>query len=391
MIFFSSNSPILSTFVRIPLRLFVSLSVALFITAWTVGSGESLPTTAHPRVSAAASGRAAPATRRAAAARPAPQIPENQWMQLTPHTSVNHPGGYIPQPPQNRLFRGRGYKLSLWARNFAQGNLVYFEITPEARPPVDLGRVKFFYKDILVPTTRLSWGLRGFFALAPDTQPGLKKIAVRTGSGPESDTVFFLQAGRTNYQTNRDVIQLGASSNQNPQQRAEILEFIRKCQEKKQRVFSIVGQDLFSNRLSHPRNKHGITSHFNVSRVLQTYRWERGRRVYLPPSTNIHGGLDLYGWTGEPIYAMADGRVVIAERMHFEGNFTVIDHGNGIFSGYMHQSRITAIQGSIVRAGDKIGECGATGMATGPHLHVSLWVRGVAVDPMSLLSLPVRN
>ena len=69
----------------------------------------------------------------------------------------------------------------------------------------------------------------------------------------------------------------------------------------------------------------------------------------------------------------------------------MIDHGNGIFTGYMHLSKFEVREGDRVKAGQLIGESGATGRARGAHLHLNLWIRGTPVDPLSLLSLPVRQ
>jgi murein DD-endopeptidase MepM/ murein hydrolase activator NlpD len=98
--------------------------------------------------------------------------------------------------------------------------------------------------------------------------------------------------------------------------------------------------------------------------------------------TAYHSGLDFYGAPGEPITAPAAGRVVMAEMLTVRGNTTIIDHGWGIFTAYLHQSEILVSVGDIVSPGQRIGLVGATGRVTGPHLHWEVWVGGIPVDPL---------
>jgi murein DD-endopeptidase MepM/ murein hydrolase activator NlpD len=95
-----------------------------------------------------------------------------------------------------------------------------------------------------------------------------------------------------------------------------------------------------------------------------------------------HYGIDLGGSTGTPIFAPASGIVILAEPdMHFEGGIIAIDHGQGLISIYLHQSRLIAQVGQRVIAGTQIGAIGAKGRATGPHLCWRLRWRGRQLDP----------
>ena len=95
----------------------------------------------------------------------------------------------------------------------------------------------------------------------------------------------------------------------------------------------------------------------------------------------FHTGLDFCGQVGYNIYAAADGVVVFAGETVVRGNMTVIDHGWGVYTVYMHQSKMLVQAGDTVQAGQLIGLVGATGRVTGPHLHFEVWVNGVQVDP----------
>jgi murein DD-endopeptidase MepM/ murein hydrolase activator NlpD len=88
---------------------------------------------------------------------------------------------------------------------------------------------------------------------------------------------------------------------------------------------------------------------------------------------------------------MAAGKVVLSQPMHYQGNFVIIDHGQKKYSYYMHLHKLLSEEGDMVKAGEQIGEVGSTGGSTAPHLHVSFLINNVHVDPLSLLSLPVRK
>lgn len=99
----------------------------------------------------------------------------------------------------------------------------------------------------------------------------------------------------------------------------------------------------------------------------------------------FHGGLDIAADAGEPIYAMYFGVVVDAGESDSYGRYIRIYHGNGLEILYAHCSRIVAEIGDAVGAGDKVALVGATGDATGNHVHVEVYQNGVICDPSGLL------
>jgi murein DD-endopeptidase MepM/ murein hydrolase activator NlpD len=103
------------------------------------------------------------------------------------------------------------------------------------------------------------------------------------------------------------------------------------------------------------------------------------------PYDFFHTGLDIAGGPGTDIIAPAAGVVVFAGPMTVRGNTTLIDHGLGVYSGYMHQSEILVEVGDEVTASQVIGKVGGTGRVEGPHLHWEMWVGGVRVDPIEWL------
>jgi murein DD-endopeptidase MepM/ murein hydrolase activator NlpD len=81
------------------------------------------------------------------------------------------------------------------------------------------------------------------------------------------------------------------------------------------------------------------------------------------------------------------GVVVLAQPLYYAGNCVVIDHGLGLFTLYMHLSRISVREGQHVTRGQRLGLSGATGRVTGPHLHWAVRWRGAYLDPAKLLRL----
>lgn len=109
------------------------------------------------------------------------------------------------------------------------------------------------------------------------------------------------------------------------------------------------------------------------------------RRVFNGELRSRHTGLDIDGDTGDPIVAANSGRVAIAQELYFNGNAVFVDHGLGFYTGYFHLSKIEVDEGQWVEKGDIVGLVGATGRVTGPHLHWSVYLLGVPLDPVSLL------
>jgi len=100
----------------------------------------------------------------------------------------------------------------------------------------------------------------------------------------------------------------------------------------------------------------------------------------------FHTGLDYCGQIGDPIYAAAPGVVVFAGPLTVRGNATMIDHGWGVYTAYMHQSEILVKVGDHVEQGQLIGRVGNTGRVEGPHLHFEVLVGTVQVDPLEWLN-----
>jgi murein DD-endopeptidase MepM/ murein hydrolase activator NlpD len=94
-----------------------------------------------------------------------------------------------------------------------------------------------------------------------------------------------------------------------------------------------------------------------------------------------HYGVDMAAPVGTPIIAPADGVVSISDDYYLDGGLTLIDHGQGVSTAYLHQSKRLVKAGEAVKRGQRIGLIGATGRATGPHLHWAMNWFEVRLDP----------
>ena len=121
-----------------------------------------------------------------------------------------------------------------------------------------------------------------------------------------------------------------------------------------------------------------------ASRVTSVYGMGR---TFNGRVTSRHMGTDFAGASGEPVHAMNRGVVRLVDRFYLGGRVVYVDHGMGITTAYLHLSRFLVAPGDTVRAGQQIGEVGATGRVTGPHLHVIARYGTTSLDPLSLVAL----
>ena len=112
-------------------------------------------------------------------------------------------------------------------------------------------------------------------------------------------------------------------------------------------------------------------------------------RVFNQEVQSRHLGLDYGVPAGTAVHAVNRGTVILARPLYFEGSCVVIDHGQGLFSLYLHLSEFSVKAGDQVETGQLIGMSGGSGRATGPHLHLAIRWQGVYLNPAVLLQLKV--
>jgi hypothetical protein len=115
------------------------------------------------------------------------------------------------------------------------------------------------------------------------------------------------------------------------------------------------------------------------------------RSVFNGVPRQPHAGVDFSSRAGTIVTAPAPGRVALAEDLFFTGRTVILDHGGGLYSLYAHLSSIDVRVDEAVRHGARLGRVGATGRATGPHLHWAIRLNGARVDPLSLIAATAKE
>lgn len=136
------------------------------------------------------------------------------------------------------------------------------------------------------------------------------------------------------------------------------------------------------------RRRPFLRSPLEFSRVTSSF--STGRYHPILKITRPHLGVDFGAPTGTPVRAVADGVVTSAGPSGGHGNYVALDHDGPYATSYSHLSKIQVKRGQKVRQGDIIGKVGATGLATGPHLHYQFFVGGTNRDPMKV-DLPMTG
>ena len=119
------------------------------------------------------------------------------------------------------------------------------------------------------------------------------------------------------------------------------------------------------------------------TRLSSEYGWRMHPTLHVE---KFHNGIDLASPTGTDIYAAYDGKVVAAAYSSSMGNYVMIDHGDELYTIYMHASKLYVSAGDVVVKGETIAAVGSTGRSTGPHLHFGVRLNGQYVSPWNYLS-----
>jgi murein DD-endopeptidase MepM/ murein hydrolase activator NlpD len=111
------------------------------------------------------------------------------------------------------------------------------------------------------------------------------------------------------------------------------------------------------------------------------------RRIINGQPRSPHSGNDYSAPKGTPVIAVNAGKVALVGEFFFPGRLVILDHGLGLYTAYFHLDTIAVAEGERVERGQTLGTVGATGRATGPHLHFGAQVAGARIDPTTLLGL----
>lgn len=199
-----------------------------------------------------------------------------------------------------------------------------------------------------------------------DTKPGVYKIAVVYGNKQQmiSLSVKRAQFPSLSLTLPEQKVTLGPEDQARADREAELLQSLWKKK---------TGR-LWDGSFTYPL-KNAISTAFGTKRIINKKK------------TSIHRGIDMKGKEGEEVCAANSGRVVLAEDLFFGGNTIVIDHGQGIYTVYMHLSGFSVKPEDAVTRGAVIGFVGSSGRASGPHLHFGVKVGAINANPVSLMGL----
>jgi murein DD-endopeptidase MepM/ murein hydrolase activator NlpD len=114
------------------------------------------------------------------------------------------------------------------------------------------------------------------------------------------------------------------------------------------------------------------------------------KRIFNEKRISPHRGMDIRGEEGEEVRASNSGRIMLADELFFGGNTIILDHGQGIYTLYMHLSGISVRYREMVSKGDVIGLVGSSGRSSGPHLHFGVKVMNTNINPLSLVELDLE-
>jgi len=315
------------------------------------------------------------------------------WLKISSHTLLSGARDFTPQPSQELTFHHPLMTIRVYARKFIPGEPAYIEVIPKEGENLD--HYQFSFHEIEILLTRYDWGYRGFFPISPYLNDQIKKTkdymleVTPPGHLAHLEKKYPLSIYKANFFTSRTTLNVGKYA-RSEKTRQELRQ-IEEGRKKKSQAYATLTSNMINNKISHPRDFHYITSPFWSKRIYARYKKKGGKKIYQKPRVSIHQGLDFRAPEGAPIYAIASGRVVLAEKLYYEGNCVIVNHGNAIFSVYSHMSELKVYQHQYVRAGRLLGLSGETGQVTGPHLHLALYINGVPVNPLGFLSLPIRN
>jgi len=288
---------------------------------------------------------------------------------------------FLPIYPQNfgqlQLveFEEKEYKMKILARNFIQGEVLLVRIYPNEKG-WNSKDFSVYADSNPIALHRQEGEILGFVPIHPERSPKPLEIEVHLKRFFSGSLVrkHELEIGSADFPViQKQSIRISKKYTHgtvNP----ETLKYIQECREERAKALETDSKLQFREGFLAPVMVISISSPFYV------------RRDYNKIKGKPHSGIDFRGKQGTPIYAINSGTVVLARDMFYEGKFTIIDHGQRVFSLYMHQSKILVEKGQKVSRGEKIGEIGSTGMSTGPHLHLGVVVNGTLVNPLSILA-----
>lgn len=196
------------------------------------------------------------------------------------------------------------------------------------------------------------------------------KVIISTGDAQKKEIMLPFSIQKKQFASERIVLDArntGIRKDVSPERRAQS-EKLNKILE------TVIPQDVYTLKpFTIPVDSKRITSGFGDRRVFE-YTDKK-------TSTSLHYGIDYGVPTGTSVHSCAEGKVVLAENRISTGWSVVVEHLPGLYSLYYHMDSLNVQEGQYVKQGEKLGLSGATGLATGPHLHWEVRLNMGAVNP----------
>ena len=257
--------------------------------------------------------------------------------------------------------------VNVAARSIQPGEIVVLTLTTSA--PVDELRVQAFGQDLRPQRTNpTTWQVLVGVDLA--IKPGRYDVAIATGPAPADRTTHLLTVLPRTFRTRQLTVD---SAFVNPP--ADVQARIAEEANRIARTWAAASPSrLWSGPFVRPV-PGAANSAFG------------SRSIFNGEARSPHGGADFSGESGTPVKSPNGGRVVLAGDLYFTGNTVIVDHGAGLFSLFAHLRAINVREQDVVSTGTVVGELGATGRVTGPHLHWAVRANDARVDPLSLLAV----
>ena len=265
------------------------------------------------------------------------------------------------------VVRGADIAVSVAARSIQPGELVVLTLTTSSS--VTEVRARAFGRD-LKPTRTSSTEWQILIGIDLDTKPGRYDVSISTSPSEKERLTHLLTVLPKTFATRKLTVD-AAFVNPSAEQAARIKDDTARLNGA---WVSSVPTSLWSGAWARP-----VPGAANS--VFGT------RSIFNGEPRSPHSGADFQGAAGTPVKAPNSGRVVLAGDLYFTGNTVVIDHGAGLFSLFAHLRSLNVREGDMVATDALLGELGATGRVTGPHLHWAVRLDGARVDPLSLLAV----
>lgn len=238
------------------------------------------------------------------------------------------------------------------------------------RLPGEAQAVRAWFEGDEVPMAAVKSGWQGLFALDLAARPGAREVTgVTVAGGKTAPWSVPFSVEKADFPVQK--LTLADDSKVNLSKKD--LERVGRESNEIHALWKRRSARQWSGSFAHPLETKPVGGRFGSLRIINNQ------------PRNAHSGADYGVAKGTPVHAANAGTVVLATEHFFAGNSIYIDHGDGFVSMYFHLDEILVKVGQTVKKGDIIGKVGATGRASGPHLHFGVNYRGARVNPSSLL------